>query len=460
MNRVTTPIVGAARRLYRWDHRMDPRVAWLSPMPPARSGIATYSQAVLEGLERIGYTPGKHKIQPYWPIKHKHWATVPWHTMAVYHLGNNLEFHGDIYDLAIRTPGLLVIHDLALDDFVMGMVATAQPFGHQALREGLLLAPRLHGFEEAERNEPLRVPTIAHAARNARGIVVHSPFVERYLRAFGCKTPVYVVPHPVIEKAHDVRRAEGRARVIRGSLESMGMRTLIGVFGDQNAAKLIDVVLEAMVHLPRDVHLALVGRRIPGYDTEPLVRASGLGARASLHTDVSDEDFLAWMCAADVAVDLRFPHRGEVSGALSRSMQCGRPTVVSGTGTYLDLPEDVVVSVPAGRLEPRELAEALRTLVDDPGRRRRIGDAARERMERLARSETTAHVYAEAMDATMALLWDPARRALARWGGALVDLGITEEGLSEGYGMAYARALDEFRPSASSAAHGPPVAEP
>ena len=77
---------------------MDPRIAWLSPMPPARSGVATYSRAVLEGLERIGYTPAKHKIQPYWPIKHKHWATVPWHTMAVYHLGNNLEFHGDIYD--------------------------------------------------------------------------------------------------------------------------------------------------------------------------------------------------------------------------------------------------------------------------------------------------------------------------------------------------------------------------
>ena len=41
----------------------------------------------------------------------------------------------------------------------------------------------------------------------------------------------------------------------------------------------------------------------------------------------------------------------------------------------------------------------------------------------------------------MRLLWDPARRALARWGGALVDLGITEEGLAEGYGMSYARAL-------------------
>ncbi len=425
---------------------MDPRVAWLSPMPPAKSGIATYSRAVLESLEWIGYTPQEHKIAPIWPIKHRHWATVPWHTMAVYHLGNNMDFHAEIYDLAIRTPGLLVIHDLALDEFVMGMVATAQPFGHQALREGLLMAPRLHGFVEAERNEPLRVPYVAHAARNARGIIVHSPFVERYLRAFGCKTPVYVAPHPVVEREQDVRAAERRAPVLRGALESTGMRTLFGVFGDQNAAKLIDVVLEAMTHLPGDVHLALVGRRIPGFDVEPLVRQSGLGSRVTVHTDVSDEEFLAWMCAADVSVDLRFPHRGEVSGSLARSMQCAKPTVVSATGTYLDLGDDLVVHVSAGRLDPVELAATFRRLVDDPERRRRVGQAARAHMAQLAASEATARVYAKAIDETLVLLHDPARRALARWGGALVDLGITEEGLAEGYGMSYARALDEFRP--------------
>ena len=174
-----------------------------------------------------------------------------------------------------------MIHDLALDDFVMGMVATAQPFGHQAMREGLLLAPRLHGFE-AERNDRSASPT-SRTPRGTRGIVVHSPFAERYLRAFGCKTPIYVAPHPVESEPH-VRKAEGAARVIRGSLESMGMRTLVGVYGDQNAAKLIDVVVEAMVHLPQDVHLALVGRRIPRYDVEPLVRGSGLGASRSTPT--------------------------------------------------------------------------------------------------------------------------------------------------------------------------------
>lgn len=434
-------IVGAARRLVRWDYKMDPRIAWLSPMPPARSGIATYSKAVLEGLERVGLS---HKAEPIWPLKPKHEGTIPWHTMGVYHLGNNVEFHRDIYRHAIQTPGLVVIHDLALDDFVRGMIVAGDPLGHQAMREGLANAHRLAHLPEAIENEPLRVPLVAHVARRARGIVVHSPFVERYLRAFGCRTPVYVAPHPVVESEKDVRHAERRRATMRGGLESMGMGRLVGVFGDLNEAKLIDLVLAAVATLPEDVYVVLVGRRIEGYDVEPVVHGSGLGARVSLHTDVSDEDFLGWLCAADIAVDLRHPHRGEVSGSLARAMQCGRATVVSGTGTYLDLPEGVVARVPAGRPEPGEIASALRGLLEDDERRERIGAAARERMAELARTDATARVYAEAIEGTLALLRDPTRRALARWGGALVDLGITEEHLARGYGLSYARALDEF----------------
>jgi glycosyltransferase involved in cell wall biosynthesis len=202
-----------------------------------------------------------------------------------------------------------------------------------------------------------------------------------------------------------------------------------------------------MARLPEDVHLVLAGRPILGYDLDALVRESGLGSRVTVATDVSDEDFLAWMCASDVSIDLRYPHRGEVSGSLARAMQCGRPAIVSATGTYLDVPEDQVVRVPAGRLDPAQLAEAIRGLVDDPGRRARIGAAAKAAMDELGRSEATAHGYAKALDGTLALLHDPGRRALARWGGALVDIGITQDGLDEGFGLSYTRALDEFRPA-------------
>jgi glycosyltransferase involved in cell wall biosynthesis len=416
-------------------------------MPPARTGIASYSAAVLDGLDRIGYSA--HRFQPIWPLRPKHEGTIPWHSMGVYHLGNNVEFHRDIYRHAIQTPGLVVIHDLALDDFVRGMIVGGDPLGHQALREGLANASRLHDLPDAALNEPLRVPFVAHVARRARGIVVHSPFVERYLRAFGCRTPVHVVPHPVVERAAAVKRALGRRSVVRGPLEVVGMRRLVGVFGDQNAAKLIDVVLAAAALLPPDVHVALVGRRIEGYDLDAVVRSSGLGPRVHVHTDVGDDDFLSWMGAADVAVDLRFPHRGEVSGSLARSMQMGRPTLVSATGTYVDLPEDVVVRVPAGRPEPAQIAAALEPLLSDEARRERVGAAARDHVAELARTEATAHGYAAAIDDTLALLRDPTRRALARWGGALVDLGVTEETLARGYGLSYARALDDFATPAS-----------
>jgi len=446
---MSTRVPGTARRFLRWDHREDPRIAYLSPLPPARTGVATYSKAVLDGLERIGYSgPPLH---PIWPIEPKHEGTIPWHAMSVYHLGNNVEFHRDIYRHAIQSPGLVVIHDLALDDFVRGMVAAGDPLGYQAVREGLLNAPKLTGFEDAERNEPLRVPFVAHASRRARGIVAHSPFVERYLRAFGCRTPVYVVPHPVVEPASAVQAAERRRAVIRAPLESMGMRSLVVVAGDQNEAKMIDRVLAAVARLPEGVHLALVGRRIEGYDLDAVVAASGLGGRVSVHTDVSEGDFLAWLCAADVAVDLRFPHRGEVSGSLARAMQCGRATIVSGTGTYLDVPGDRVVHVSPGPVEPEELTAAIARLLEDDDLRTRIGEAARAHMDELARSDATARGYAQAIEGTLALVQDPSRRALARWAGALVDLGLTEADLDRGYGASYGRVLDEFgvRPGAS-----------
>ncbi|HEX9123960.1 MAG TPA: glycosyltransferase, partial [Actinomycetota bacterium] len=307
--------------------------------------------------------------------------------------------------------------------------------------------PKLGGFEDALRNEPLRLPWAAHVARRARGIVVHAPFGERYLRAFGCRTPVYVAPHPVVERQEDVRRAEHRRSVLRAGLEVQGMRTLVGAFGDLNAAKLLDVVCEAVRRLPEDVHLVLVGRRIEGYDVDAVVGASGLGGRVTLLPDVSDEDFLAWLCAVDVAVDLRFPHRGEVSGSLARSMQCGRPTVVSATGTYLDVPDGLVVRVPAGRPDPEAVAAALRRLVEAPDLRERMGAAARAHTAEQSRDDRTAHVYAEAIEGTLGLLRDPSRRALARWAGGLADIGVTEDHLDRDYGLGYARALDEFGPN-------------
>jgi len=436
--------VASARRLTRrrWDHRMSPRLAFVSPLPPAPTGVATYADAVLSGLRRLGFME-RHDLDVVWPIEPKHEGLIPWYALGIYQLGNNVEFHRDIYRFACQAPGLIVLHDLALDDFVRGMKAAGDPLGYVAEREAARLRGRLRS-PDVLASEPLREPWCGHVVRRARGIIVHSDFGRRYLEELGCRTPVFVVPHPVVERPEDVGRAEARGRELRRPLEAAGAEVVVGAFGDLNQAKCLDVVMEAVRRIDARVHLVLVGRRITGYDVDAAVAASGLGTRVTLAADVSDRDFLGWLAAADVAVDLRYPHRGEVSGSLVRAMQVGRPTVVSGTGSYLDLPDDLVVKVGAGRPDPDEVAAVIEGLVRDPGRRRAMGERARARTDELARTEATARGYALAIEGTLALVRDPARRALARWAGALSDIGITEEDLGRGCGLSYVRALEQF----------------
>jgi hypothetical protein len=121
--------------------------------------------------------------------------------------------------------------------------------------------------------------------------------------------------------------------------------------------------------------------------------------------------------------------------------------VVSATGTYLDVPDDAVLRVAPGPTNPAELAVRLQTILDDPELAARMGEAARRHQEDLAASGATAAGYAEAIEATLELVGDPAHKAMAIWGKALADMGVGEEQLQQGLGLDYARGLEAFRGS-------------
>jgi glycosyltransferase involved in cell wall biosynthesis len=412
-------------------------ITWLSPLPPARTGVATYSAAVLSGLRSTRALAGHHITSP-WPLPGTVFDLVRVTDLPVYHVGNNADFHADIYRLALRHPGLVVLHDLALDDLARAFIASGDPVGVRAeveaesARERLVRArPDITG--------PLEVPWCAHLVRRARGIVVHSEFGREYLNAFGCRTPVFVVPHIVVDPPWSARRAVARAPRLR---ERMGGHLVIGVLGDIGAPKRIDVILEAAARLEAPIHVAVVGRRIPGYEIEDVVRASGIGYRVTVAPDVSEADFYAWLHAADVVVNLRDPHRGEVSGTLMRAMAAGKPVVVQAQGSYLDLPQEAVVRIGGGSPDPRELAAALDRLFVHPKLRWWIGDRARHHVQELRRSRATEAGYADAIQRTLALVRDPARAAVARWAGAMTSAGAVEGDAA--LGRRYADAVHEI----------------
>ncbi len=423
---------------------VEPRLAFLSPMPPEPTGIATYSRSVLSGLSRIGFLH-RRRMDVIWPVRPKHDMAMRGYRLGIYHVGNNMRFHGEIYRLASSHPGLVVLHDLGLDDLVRGLVSAGDPLGYRAWREASVRAGRLT-LPESSSSEPLRRPWCADLVRHARGVVVHSEFCRRYLEDFGCRTPVFVVPHPPVERESDLRSAEPLGRALRARLGLGPDDVLVVAPGDLNAAKQLDGVLRAVARLqgPPGAHVALVGRRIPGYDAGGVVAGSGVADRVTLAPDVPDAEFRGWLFAADVVVDLRHPHRGEVSGSLIRAMQVGRPVIVSAAGTYLDIPEDAVVRVTPGLADPDELAATIRGLARDRELRLQLGARARAYVEETLTEERTAQGYVHAIEQTLGLLLDPRRLALARWAKALNDLGFGEPNLEEGFGLSYPRGLDEL----------------
>ena len=75
-----------------------------------------------------------------------------------------------------------------------------------------------------------------------------------------------------------------------------------------------------------------------------------------------------------------------------------------------------------------------------------MGGRARRYAEQELTPARVAAGYLEAIDDVLALRADPARGALARWAGALRDLGVTPHLAERGFGAAYADALADLRP--------------
>src|SRR5260370_40269065 len=81
-------------------------VGFYSPLPPAPTGVADYSAALLDALRKHG------QIE----------VDTECCDVALYHLGNN-HLHREIYLRALETPGVAVLHDAVLHHFFLGTLS-------------------------------------------------------------------------------------------------------------------------------------------------------------------------------------------------------------------------------------------------------------------------------------------------------------------------------------------------
>ena len=245
------------------------------------------------------------------------------------------------------------------------------------------------------RNEPLRDPWCAHVARRAARPDRPQRVREAVpARRWAAARRSSSCPHPVVETEADMARATARGGELRAPLEAAGMRTLVVAPGDLNEAKRLDARAGRRGE-PRSVrsrglggashhglrHRRGGGGRAPGRARDPRARRRGRGVPG-----------VARRGRRGGGPALPAPGRGE---RIARARDAGGQARRGERHGHLPrrARTNSCCAWPRVRPTPPSSRPRLRTLVEDPELRARMGAAARDHMERravLARPPRTA----------------------------------------------------------------------
>ncbi len=359
------------------------RVAYYSPMPPSRSGIADYSALLVPALAKrvdvvLARPPGR--------FRRKRFRGNPVADIALYHVGNDPAEHGWIVEALRRRPGVVVLHEFVLHHLVSGITLArgdVQAYSAALERDAGPLGRQLGQAVADGRIRPLwetrpqDYPLAGEVLDLATGLIVHSRYVEERARGAGYRGPVWQVPMP----AWPVPAVEPAA--VEGS-------PLLGSFGHVNESKRIPQLFEAFARLHArrpEARLLLVGSWSP--------RFAALEAPAGvIRKDyVAEGELWRLLAACDAVVSLRWPTMGETSAAAIRALSLGKPLVVSDVGWFSELPDSVAAKVPVGEGEIEQLERALEQTATTP----EMGAAALELARTEHDLERVADLYAAAL---------------------------------------------------------------
>ncbi|MFJ4343843.1 glycosyltransferase [Pseudomonas sp. NPDC089401] len=379
--RATSTLPGAPRQ---------PRLAYVSPLPPARSGISDYSAELLPELAahyQIDVIVAQDSASPAdvgvnYNLRSVAWFEANAHLFdrVIYHFGNST-FHSHMFQLIEKIPGTVVLHDF----FLSGVVANMEV--HQGL-PGFWVRALYHGHGYRAVSDRLLGADTADAVwkyscnlgvlQQAEGIIVHSHYSIRLAQQWygensGLKwaeIPLLRTPHyPTLRK-----RAESRSKL--GFSKHDFVVCSYGLLGP---SKLNDRLLEAWLDSPlskdKNCYLVYVGQNSDGEFGDNLLKrinASGCRNRIKITGWADADTFKSYLEAADAAVQLRTLSRGETSAAVLDCLNYGIATIVNANGSMSDIPDTSLIKLPDA-FSNEELTEALVLLRSDSPARERIG---------------------------------------------------------------------------------------
>lgn len=363
------------------------RIGYCSPFNPMKSGISDFSEELVFAL-------AKHMevviFSPVLPSKKEIVNSFEVHVLSdleqeeirntlnliVYHIGNNVNYHGAIVDMLEKYPGIIELHEIGLHH--LAAARTLEAKGKSAYMEMVQYCHGERGIKIAQNffNGNPVAPWNDHAIdmcmarpyiEQATGVIVHAEMVKQMVLGIREDVPIANIMLHSMDIVDDIKHNQLNCR---NKLNLAENQIIIGSFGFATQAKRVLPILNALAKL-REEHqnflYVLVGEVAKEIDIQKELQVRNLSDCVMVTGFASLEDFKLYMGACDFCLNLRYPTQGESSGSLHRMLGMGKPAIVTDIGTFADYPDDVVLKVRYDKHEVDDIYNAVLQLLDKKG---------------------------------------------------------------------------------------------
>lgn len=400
---------GRSRTIIGFPSR--PRLAYVSPLPPERSGIASYSAELLPELARhydIELVVHQETVEHPWltanfPVRDVAWfdRNADRFDRILYQFGNSY-FHRHMFELLERHPGVVVLHDFFFGGVLhwLDIKGVAPGSFRQALYQAhgypALFTHQAEGADTAINTYPINKVIVDQAV----GVIVHSHFAFEAAHRWYLSERLKnwrIIPQL---RALPTQPPTG----LRGKLGLAEEDFIICSFGIVDPIKLTHRLVEAFLNSnlasdPR-CRLVLVGECPDDYRRSLGERQASNPARDRVQfVGFADtETYQAYLATADLAVQLRARSRGETSRSVLDALAYGLPLIVNACGAMAELPDDCAIKLKEN-FTNSELVRAIERAFSDRSLQKRLADTGRRYIHEHHHPIHIAEQYYEAIEA-------------------------------------------------------------
>lgn len=370
-----------------------PRLAYISPFSPDRSGISTYSAEVLPELARhyqIDVIVPDGRVDVPWinasfPVKTVDWfkKNASIFDRVLYHFGNS-KFHQHMFALLDVIPGVVVLHDFFLSGILaqMELSGSAPGVWTESLYSG-------HGYSAVKlrfetdniTNVIMEYPCTQEILRNAQGVIVHSAYSQTLARRWYGRQAGEdwaCIPHMRPPVFKDTKMQISSRTVLELGVEKFVVCSFGLLANTKCNHRLLEAWITSSLANQENCMLIFVGEISDeeyGHNLREMIKRSGLSDQIRITGWVDDETYRHYLASADVGVQLRTHSRGETSGATLDCMNYGMATVINANGSMAELPDAITWKLP-DEFTNAQLVLALTELWSNSDRRNALGSEA------------------------------------------------------------------------------------